>query len=277
MRITAPSALPLTEHFDNDSYDATWLSQPSGDYLLPWSYDDEFDALFTFNSIFVFDNSNRKEEILSPVLNLSSLSNPFVSFDVAFNYTSFMANGADTTFTDTLEVLVSTNCGETYQSVYKKAGAALATFASPIVNPGDLNAYFISPADSNWRRETIDLTPYATSQNAVVKFSYISGLGGAIFLDNIAFVNEQTDIKEIPAAQVNIYPNPAKDQCKLECGNDIIQMVTVHDIAGKQIYSQQGDGGKGMMLSTTTLPNGVYLLHITTANGKANKKIVVQH
>jgi enterochelin esterase-like enzyme len=276
---TTPSALPLAEHFDVDNYGTTWLTQPSGDYLLPWSYDDEFKALFTLNSIFVFDNSNRKEEILSPVLNLSSLSNPFVSFDVAFNYTTFTASflGVDATFSDTLEVLVSTDCGETFQSVYKKAGADLATFANPMLNPGSLDAYFFSPADSNWRRETIDLTPYASSQDAVVKFSYISGLGGSILLDNIAFVNEQTGIKELPVAQVNIYPNPVQDQCKLECGNDIIQMVTVHDIAGKKIYSQQGNGDKEMLLSTTTLPNGVYLLDITTAKGKANKKIVVQH
>jgi predicted esterase len=276
---TTPLALPLTEHFDDDSYGATWLTQPSGDYILPWSYDDEFSALFTLNSIFVFDNSGRKEEIQSPVLNLSSLPNPFLSFDVAFNYTTFTAAflGVDATFSDTLEVLVSTDCGETFQSVYKKSGAALATFASPILNPASLDDYFFTPADSNWRRETIDLSPYATSQDAVVKFSYISGLGGSILLDNIAFVNEQTGIREIPVAQVNIYPNPVQDQCKVACGNDRIQMVTVHDVTGKKVMSQQGNNASEMTLSTATLPNGVYLLDIITEKGKANKKIVVQH
>lgn len=276
---TTPLALPLTEHFDDDGYDATWLTQPSGDYLLPWSYDDEFHALFTVNSIFVFDNSGRKEEIQSPVLDLSSLPNPFVSFDVAFNYTKFTADvvGIDATFTDTLEVLVSTDCGATFSSVYKKSGAALATFANPMLNPTSLEAYFFTPADSNWRRETIDLSPYATSQDAVVKFSYISGLGGSILLDNIAFVNEQTGIKEIPAALVNIYPNPVQDQCRVACDDDRIQMVRIYDLAGKKIAEQQGNNASAMTLPTATLPNGIYLLDITTANGKANRKIVVQH
>lgn len=276
---TTPTALPFTERFEDAGYADKWLTKPSGDYLLPWSFDDEYEAIFSLNSIFVFDNSNRKEEILSPVLNLSSLPNPLVTFDVAFNYTTFTADflGIDATFTDTLEVLVSTDCGETYQSVYKKAGAALATFANPIINPASLDDYGFTPADSNWRRETIDLSPYASSQDAVVKFSYISGLGGAIILDNIAFVNEQTGIKEMPAAQVNIYPNPVQDQCKLECGNDVIETVRVCDISGKVIHTLQGKGQKEMTLSTTSLPNGVYLLNITTANGRANKKIVVQH
>jgi enterochelin esterase-like enzyme len=275
---TTPTALPYTQQFSNENYENTWLTKPSGDYIIPWSWDEDFEALFCVNSIYIFDNRGQKEEILSPVMNLSSLPSPFVAFDVSFNYSAFTASffGVDTAFSDTLEVLVSTDCGETYQSVYKKAGAALATYAQPLINPANLDAYFVTPADSNWRREKIDLSAYASSTDAVVKFSYTSGLGGSILLDNVAFTDHETGINELPEVQASIYPNPVQDQCRIVCGDEKISAVTIYDISGKKINTITGNNRNEMLIPTNQLSNGVYLLHINTDGGEAHKKIIVQ-
>ena len=276
---TTPSSLPLREFFNDASYSDRWLTQPSGDLILPWSFDEDSLNIGSLNTIFIFDNSNRREEILSPVLNLSSLSNPYVAFDLAYNYTHFTADflGVDTVFADTLEVMVSTDCGATYQSVYKKAGAALATFAQPITNPTSVNAYFLTPADTNWRRELVDLSPYASSTDAVVKFSYISALGGIIFLDKIYFENAQTGIAEIGQPQVQLYPNPAKDQVQLSSGNAILEAVSVTDISGRRLLLIEGQQKQTLTVTTTNLPDGIYLFEVMTSKGKLTRKVMVQH
>ncbi len=276
---TTSSVLPFRESFQNETYTDRWLTQPSGDLLLPWTFDEDSLNIGTFNTIFVFDNSNRREEILSPVLNLSSLSSPYVAFDVAYNYTAFTADfiGIDTVFADTLEVLVSTDCGATYQSVYKKAGAALATFAQPIKNPASLDAYFISPADTNWRRELIDLSPYASSTDAVVKFSYISALGGVIFLDKIYFENEQTNIATPEKPLVQLYPNPVSDQMQLSSGNALMEAVSVTDLSGRTLMHIDCKKKQTVTVATGTLPNGIYLFEIATDKGKLTRKVVVHH
>lgn len=277
--VTAPANLPVTEEFNDDSYDETWLTQISGDLITPWSYDDEVKALACLNTIFIFENSNQKEEFLSPVLNLFSMPDPKLTFDVAFNYTTFTAAffGVDTAFSDTLEVLVSTDCGETYQSVYKKAGADLATFADPIENPNGIAAYFVVPEEGDWRKETIDLAAYASSQDAVVKFRYISGLGGIIYLDNIAFGDGQTSINELSLSDLKIYPNPVQDKVMIDSENETLVSVSVFDISGRKMMTQESKGAKSVQLSTNTLPNGIYLLDIQSEKGHAKKKITVRH
>jgi enterochelin esterase-like enzyme len=276
---TTPSLLPLRESFNDTTYDDRWLTRPSGDLFLPWSFDEDSLNIGSLNTIFIFNNSNQREEILSPVLNLSSLSNPYVAFDVAYNYTTFTADflGMDTVFADTLEVLVSTDCGATYQSVYKKAGASLATFAEPIKNPTSIDAYFLTPADTNWRRELIDLSAYASSTDAVVKFSYISALGGVIFLDRIYFENAQTGISTIDKAKVQLYPNPATDQVLLNSGNALIEAVTVTDLSGRRMSYLEGRRQQSLTVPTAALPDGIYLFEISTNKGKLTHKVVVQH
>ena len=72
-----------------------------------------------------------------PKLNMSSVSNATVTFDVAFaRY--------DATYSDTLEVALSTNCGQTWNTVYMKGGTALST--AP-----DYTANLFVPTNSQWR------------------------------------------------------------------------------------------------------------------------------
>ncbi len=273
---TTPRALPFREKFEDSTYNDRWLTQPSGDAVIPWTYVSELQSIACFNTIYIFENTGRREEFLSPALDLSSLSQPYLAFDVSYNYTVF-TGALDTTFADTLEVLVSTDCGATYQSVYKKAGAALATFAQPILNPANLDAYLVDPDTSDWRRERIDLSAYAASNDAIVKFSYISGLGGLIYLSNIAFENEQTGIHEKEKPQVKLYPNPAQDQVILNTGDAPLESITVSDLAGRKMMQVAGQGRQTASVSTANLPNGVYLFEINTTKGTVNQKIVVQH
>jgi PKD repeat protein len=94
-----------------------------------------------------------------------------LTFDVA--YAPY-----DATFFDGLEVLVSTNCGASFTTVYSKSNTVLATRSAT-------TAAFTPSGSSQWRTETIDLTPYI-GQNAVeVVFKNLAGNGNNLYIDNI--------------------------------------------------------------------------------------------
>lgn len=115
-------------------------------------------------------------------IDLSSGTKPQLSFDVAYTYRSNLS--------DELKVELSTDCGASFETVYDKAGAQLAT-----VPPQ--NGFFAPSEPGHWRKEKIDLTSYI-GNTLVLKFTNITGRGNSLYLDNI-------NVKEItpPTASFN--------------------------------------------------------------------------
>jgi len=117
---------------------------------------------------FTNDNRGSDDEIRIEPLTFQSQTSVTMTFDVAYA----QYNG---TFTDGLEVLVSTDCGTTFSSVYLKNGTVLAT------DPDITSAY--SPG--TWRNETIDLSLYDGQESVIISFKNLAGYGNNIYIDNI--------------------------------------------------------------------------------------------
>ena len=279
---TQSKTLPYVESFTNIAdFEDDWIPIPSGDYFTALDYDPSGKFLYAFNTIWIFETMGRKEEIISPLLDLSSISNPSLAFDVAYAYTLYTADfiGTELIFADTLEVLISTDCGETYKSLYKKGGEELLTFNKPLTNVVDLNVFFYtSPTSNDWRREWVDLSAYASNTSAIIKFSYISAQGGLIFLDNIAFSNETSGIKGIEMGEIVVFPNPANDNLTIHSGDCQLKSINLFDISGKKVMSSENINGSSSILNVTGISNGFYMLELTTSSGKRIvKKVSIKH
>jgi hypothetical protein len=112
------------------------------------------------------------DDLVLPYLNFSSVGAPAtMTFDVAHRRYS-------ATYIDSLRVLVSTNCGASWTTVYSKGGSILGTVA------GDQTTTF-TPTAGQWRNESINLNAYAGLNNVLIKFQGYSGYGQNIYLDNI--------------------------------------------------------------------------------------------
>src|SRR5205085_11906574 len=85
---------------------------------------------------------------------------------------------------DTLEVLVTRDCGNTYTSVYKKWGAALQTVLDPV---SPLPSEFVPFADYLWRTELVDLSSFRPNGPLQVVFKNSSNGGNNIYIDNVNF------------------------------------------------------------------------------------------
>lgn len=110
------------------------------------------------------------DDMRTPGINLSGYSAPQLTFDVA--YARYNA-----TRSDTLEVLVSDDCGATWTQVYIKGGTTLAT--APDMTP------IFTPSSGQWRSETINLPAYANTASLMISFRNHNRHGNNIYVDNI--------------------------------------------------------------------------------------------
>ncbi|MFM7473384.1 MAG: choice-of-anchor J domain-containing protein, partial [Crocinitomicaceae bacterium] len=186
-------------------------------------------------------------------------ANSYLKFDVAY---ARWGSG----YSDTLEVLASTDCGQTYQSLYMKGGTDLAT--SP-----DFQDYF-TPNSSQWRTDSVDLAGYSAESNLQIAFRNIGRYGNVLYLDNINIGNLAI-LNEIEISSLHVYPNPIKNGTCLTWNSSINESVTlrIFDPKGKQIFVKQVDGNQ--LVIPENMKSGNYLIQFQYANTIYNRPLII--
>jgi PKD repeat protein len=181
---TAPAgaALPFTEGFETATFAPTGWSYTPVDATNRWTRIAHTFGLTAGStgcakmdnfSTGTIDPTGQRDALQTPALSFAAANSTLqVQFDVAHRQ-------YNTTYIDSLNVWISTDCGGTWTRVYNKGGASLAT-----VTPTS-TAAFTPTANGNWRRETVSLSAYAGQPVVYVKFESVSGWGNNLFLDNI--------------------------------------------------------------------------------------------
>lgn len=271
-------SIPFEERFQNEASLSRWAFNNSGDYILPFEYYEEDEALFSLNSIFIFDNSGTREEVISPRLDLRNQGNVYLHFNVDYNYVKYTPDVfADTVFADTLEVLVSTDCGATYTSLFKKAGADLSGHDEPLLNPLSIDAVALAKDESKYRSFTIDISQLAGQESVAFKFSYISALGGYIYLDDVAVNSSPLTTKNVAVKQavLNLFPNPTDGLLQVALNNGkSIETVVAYNINGQEVFNRKGSGSAVQQIDVTHLPAGIYWLQLGSGSEKFKAKFV---
>ena len=181
--VLGTTVLPVVEDFespvfppagwavDNYNNDFTWQRVSPGH--------NSNGAMFINN--YDVDATENLDDFKSPRINTADADSVIISFDLA--HRDYPQEG----FSDTLTVLVTNDCGATFQTVYKKWGAELAT-------AGSLDTAYINPAAGDWRTEKIGLAGNILStQNISVIFRNTTRYGNNIFIDNINIEGKKTN------------------------------------------------------------------------------------
>ncbi len=81
------------------------------------------------------------------------------------------------------------------------------------------------------------------------------------------------------AGALALYPNPAREAVTLDLGAaPVVAEVAVHDLRGRLVRQQTVRGTGAVALDQVrTLPNGAYLVTITTPTAVVTRKLVVAH
>ena len=168
-------ALPITEGFTTATFPPTnWALVNANNSPTTWARSATVGNAPTAGNSMFFNNFNYNDsdddQVRMPGANLNGFSTAQLQFDVA--YAPYNTNNFDG-----LEVLVSTNCGATWTSIYSKSSTTLATAPAT-------TASFV-PTAAQWRTETINLTPYVGNSKVILSFKNLSGYGNNLYVDNI--------------------------------------------------------------------------------------------
>lgn len=211
------------------------------------------------------------DEFILPNLNLSFTEMPLLTFRYAYSNHKFFSGSPH--FTDTLEVLISTDCGVTYTSLYLKNDSLLCTCyplnsSNPVYFPSSIN---------QWRKDTINLLVYKNYDNVLLKFrvyGFSLGYGNNIFIDDINIANT-VGIKEIDLLNdISIYPNPTNELVSIDSPISELK-IEIHDVLGKLInlgivklaYNK-------WQIDFHGIETGVYFLRLSTQDDFVIKKVI---
>lgn len=271
------ASIPLVEGFEtNSSLPVTWsLGNPDADAA--WQVSSL--AAKTGTRSIGFNNCNgngnadmtgKKDKFYTTPYNFSSATTPVLTFDVG--YTTISLGGI--TYTDTLVVYASSDCGTTWNTVYYKGGTDLATAPNVAAGSGTLACW--APAASEWRNESINLTAYAGNANVMFAFENRSGWGQWLFLDNIN-INGAAIVainEKLLNQGISVYPNPMHDNVTIKATQNIANL-TLTNLLGQTVAEISGVSLLNT-ISTAHLSNGMYVLKITLTNGTTNEIKIIK-
>ena len=255
--VSSPIALPLVEGFQGAAFvPAGWyLSNPDVD--MTWAQSTTVGGFSTSTNSAAMDNltpatsiAGSVDELWTPKYNFTGVSSATMTFDVA--YCRYNA-----TYFDSLIVFVSTNCGSTWSRVYSKGGTGLATAAD------NATTVFV-PTATEWRTETVSMTPYAGQANVMVKFQNKSGWGQMLYLDNINITGVGA-----PVAGVAIASNDADN---VICAGTSVTFTATPTNGGTtptyqwQVNGVNVGGATASTFTTSTLTTGQIVTCIMTSS-----------
>lgn len=193
----------------------------------------------------VENTTGQVDYFMSPRFDFTGVTAPELSFYVAH------ARGDNTT-NDRLNVLVSTDCGTSWQMVYNRSGAALATAPAVTSIP-------FTPSPTQWRRDSIDLTAFSGQSDVIFMFQFESNFGNNVYIDGIIVSDIITSVNDLSERKATLYPNPV-------AGNSITISGTFSTAEPYQITDQIGNVvARGILnektIDISNLAKGTYFLH----------------
>ncbi len=180
--LSGPS-IPMTEGFESGFPPSGWTNYDAGSNSQLWALKSGVGGFGTSSNCVFFNNwswnvSGLQDEFYTKIYSLNGLSSAQVSFDVAYwKYTNLSES-------DTLEVLASVDCGNTFSRIYYKGSYELSTV------PG-LSTSSFTPTSSQWRKDTVSLNPYIGKQ-IIIKYRNRGYFGNNIYIDNINMAGTTT-------------------------------------------------------------------------------------
>ncbi|MBW8687313.1 M43 family zinc metalloprotease [Chitinophaga rhizophila] len=262
---------PYTEGFEGNTF------PPEGweikNYDNSFSWEQTSDAAKSGSKSIVMRNlayntNDAIDDILTPTFDPTGKDSVFLFFDVAAAAYSNL-NGSNTVW-DSLQVLTTSDCGVTFDSLYKKGGESLLTRRQPVTTD-------YIPTASEWRRDSINLTPIIKKGRFRVVFRNISNAENNIYLDNINIVTKNT-LPYLKEKGVVIGPVPTSNQLYitfLEVPNDL-DFIAIFNTAGQLVARQPGssiNNSNRFIFDLVNEPNGIYFVKLIYRNNVKTIKI----
>ncbi len=206
----------------------------------------------------IFAMNGRKDELVSPPVDLSGETGVHISYRYAYAQRSTASD-------DRLRLWVSNNCGATWSMRQQLRGTiALNTAGAP------MSTSFV-PGNDQWAyTEVTNVSAAYHVEDFRFKFEFESYGGNNIYLDDININGSPVGLEELGpgSAVMMVMPNPANDQAQLllrlpRSGALRLEMM---DMLGRTVQvlhdGQHPAGELRLDLPLTSLRAGIYLIRL---------------
>tara|TARA_R110000850_G_scaffold241496_1_gene366121 strand:- start:44448 stop:47981 length:3534 start_codon:yes stop_codon:yes gene_type:complete len=219
-----------------------------------------------FLNNFSYNAQGEEDAFLTEIFDLTNATSAVLSFDLAKAQYS-------ATFSDAMRVELSTDCGETFTTIYEKSGLDLSTM------PSYITSNWTPTAASNWRTEEVDLAAYL-GENVLVKFVNINGYGNSTYVDNIN-MEGVLDVRDLNQNSFALYPNPAGDYVFLSFKNipeGDLEVIITNTLGQKVSHSKSISLGRNNTTSfdISAYSSGLYFVSVKHNDVTQVKKLVIK-
>lgn len=265
---------PLSEDFESSSFPPNnWVVTIEGEKM---TWEKTTSAAASGNGSLVLRNYNTdvasvNNFVSSVITDNSKYDSVFVAFDYAYASAGLLDAGEKK---DTLEIQLSTDCGKTRTTIWKKWGSDLLTVST--IRAGETG--FI-PSTNEWLSTNIWIDPELAKKDFQVYFIAKSNKRNNLYIDNINVFG-----KIVPAQLKKqgylIYPNPFHDELIIRNYEmpTTLQSAAIFNAEGKKIWSQQLNGmaQKEIHLNLSRFSPGIYVVKLQYSDKTVVEKVVKQ-
>lgn len=267
--VSSASTLPITEGFPA-FLPTGWTQYDAAQDGTIWQQSTGVGGYSNSSQCAYFDNYNydaagNRDEMRTKTFNTVGVTHPVITFDIA--YARF-----DATYSDSMAVLLSANCGQSFSAVYLKGDVTLATAPD--------NSGFFTPAASQWRTDTVDLLAYAGQPELMISFQNRGHYGNALYIDNINLYDKSS--VGIAAANVSafltVYPNPATQQVFVAWHpqSGAAASLAVINSLGHVVYNASVEDKEVKQIALDHLAPGIYFVKAVSGKQVFTRKLIVE-
>ena len=209
------------------------------------------------------------DEFVSAPLNLQNATTAQLTFQVA--YQLYTDPSTSPNYSDTLKVQISTDCGVTWNTAYNKYSTQLSS-----TTPAFSTTEFV-PTASQWRMETVNLTPYLPVSNMLIRFRHITDYENNMYVDDINITSvvgtEEYGMKK----DIEIFPNPTGGIFTIAALSGIGNQysIEIYNLFGENIYSERINSDRAKV-DLSNQQSGIYFLKVKTETESFTQKIIIQ-
>jgi PKD repeat protein len=187
-------------------------------------------------------------------------------------------------YTDSLIVLISTDCGENWERLFAAGEDGNGSLATHEQTTDE----FIPEVSQDWCGEgwgsnciSIDLSEYAGMQDLKIAFETYNMRGNFLYIDDV-LIDYATALNEsnISNPFVKIYPNPNKGIFELQFNSTLKNAkIEIYNQLGQVVYDKNAFDivkGNSLTVDLSSYASGIYLIKLNSKDIQYKEKIIVE-
>lgn len=266
-----PLSPPLTQSFESTGFPPAGWDVVNTDNSTTWERMTGVGK--TGNGAAVMRNfdyqfNGQRDLLRLPVMNITNADSAYLTFQVA----AAVQTDPKTTGNewDTLQVLVSKDCGATYTSIYKKWG-------NDLITRSEATSTTFKPTADEWRKDSVNLTSYIGAGQILLAFSNTNQNENNIYLDDINVYSLSID-PVVKAKGFVISPNPAGGRINIQFYPNaaFVKGINIFTGTGQRVASLvvNAPGSSSYSFDMARYASGVYIVQVVLGDKVITQKVI---